>query len=169
MIITGFIYKPEHKASVLKISEGRRRRGEKFNKSQRGTKLPSLILKHLFPAKAQMRAGTRYLGSLLITPDLYKGWIDGSLRTFFTVRLSLLIPDFSVLCHFLKAWRTFLGAFFHLSLSDPQVSILVSIQMQSHSGDTEQLFKVRFFSPTPSELFQQLTWPISIVLPSIIL
>lgn len=33
MIITGFIYKLEHKASTLKISRGRRRGREKFNKS----------------------------------------------------------------------------------------------------------------------------------------
>lgn len=38
MIITGFIYKLEHKASTLKISRGRRRGREKFNKSYRSTK-----------------------------------------------------------------------------------------------------------------------------------
>lgn len=112
MIITGFIYKPEHKASALMISEGRRGGREKFNKSQRGTKLPRLISQHLFPRRARMRAGTRLLGSLLMTPDLFEGWIDGSLRTFSIVKLSLLISDFSVPCRTASRYGELSGCLF---------------------------------------------------------
>lgn len=105
MIITGFVYKPEHKASELKISGSKRRGREKFNKSWRDTKLPKLIIQHFFLKQARMRTGTRLSSSLFITPDLCKCWIDGALRTF--TRLNTfygpmnsiciyLIPDFNV-------------------------------------------------------------------------
>ena len=61
MIITGFTYKLEHKASVLKISRGRRGR-EKFNKSYRSTKLPSLILQLLFPQKSKRASRYKITG-----------------------------------------------------------------------------------------------------------
>lgn len=105
MIITGFVYKPEHKASALKISGGKRRGREKFNKSWRDTKLPRLIIQHLFLKQARMRTGTRLSSSLFITPDLCKCWIDGALRTFTRLNTfygpmnsicTYLIPDFNV-------------------------------------------------------------------------
>jgi hypothetical protein len=82
MIITGFIYKLEHKTSaLLKISGGKRRGREK------DTKLPRVILQLLFLQRARMRAGTTLPDSLFITPDLCKCWIDGVLRTFSSLNI----------------------------------------------------------------------------------
>lgn len=96
MIITGFVYKPEHKASALKISGGKRRGWEKFNKSWRDTKLPRLIIQHVILKQARMRTGTSWSSSLFITPDLCKCWIDGALRTF--TRLNTFYGPMNLKC-----------------------------------------------------------------------
>lgn len=141
MIITGFIYKPEHKASALKISRGRRRGREKFNKSYRGTKLPMLILQLLFSQKARGRAGPRWLGSLLITPDLYEGRIDGALWTFSTVKLSLWTPDFYCAMPLPQGVENLWGCLLAPVFDNFQIFIWVSIHMESQLAETEQFFK----------------------------
>lgn len=98
MIITGFIYKLEHKASTLKISRGRRRGREKFNKSYRSTKLPSLILQLLFPQKSRKASRYKITGLFTKNSGLAQGLEWWRTQDFLHSETSLMEIWF-LLCH----------------------------------------------------------------------